>query len=141
MPDDVGPLAIGAVQHLSDHRVPPSCGMSSPDREGSRSTDLKHLPLAIHDPPVPVVLLHHTRRPLTELGLQVRGPQVWGLNHVRIRREYLGNGHHTPSHSCHPGLPLAPWASWLHPCHGGGHALSVWTRYDTCHRGFVKSRV
>src|SRR5215468_6759604 len=45
MPDDVGPLAIGAVQHLSDHRVPPSCGMSSPDREGSRSTDLKHLQL------------------------------------------------------------------------------------------------
>src|SRR5262245_35849547 len=40
VPDNIGPLAIGAVQHLSDHRVPPSCGMSS-DREGSRSTDLK----------------------------------------------------------------------------------------------------
>src|SRR5262245_39431134 len=35
---------LGAVQHLSDHHVPPSCGMSSPDRESSRSTDLKHLP-------------------------------------------------------------------------------------------------
>src|SRR5918911_4770717 len=44
VPDNIGPLAIGAVQHLSDHRVPPSGGMSSPDRESSRSTDLKHLP-------------------------------------------------------------------------------------------------
>src|SRR5712692_1553918 len=52
VPDNIGPLAIGAVQHLSDHRVPPSCGMSSPDREGSRSTDLKHLLLRTDVPQV-----------------------------------------------------------------------------------------
>src|SRR5262249_46483144 len=47
VPDNNGSLAIRAIEHLSDHRVPPSCGMSSPDREGSRSTDLKHLPFPL----------------------------------------------------------------------------------------------
>src|SRR5688572_17327650 len=45
MPDNIGPLAIRAVQHLRDHRLPPSCRMSSPDRQDNRSTDLKLLPL------------------------------------------------------------------------------------------------
>src|SRR5215475_4623604 len=68
MPDDVGPLAIGAVQHLSDHRVPPSCGMSSPDREGSRSTDLKHLRCVVRECYNPsgsavVTCLHAAARP------------------------------------------------------------------------------
>ncbi len=28
MPDNIGPLAVGAVQHLGDHRIPPSSGYS-----------------------------------------------------------------------------------------------------------------
>ncbi len=47
MADDIGPVAIGAVQHVSNHRCSLShgwfCSAQTPIQD-SRSTALKHLP-------------------------------------------------------------------------------------------------
>ena len=47
MADDIGPVALGAVQHLSNHRCSLShgwfCSAQTPIQD-SRSTALKHLP-------------------------------------------------------------------------------------------------